>query len=94
MDISKNDVKKMAMLARLNVDDVKAELLAQQYVDIIKYMQVLQSVNTDNIEPLCSPSCHEWAVREDIVKSHSNSTETLSNSPSSDGIYFVVPSII
>lgn len=94
MDISTMDVKKMAMLARLNVDDAKAQLFAQQFADIIKYMDILQNVDTDNIEPLSSPSCHTWFVRDDIVLDYSNSEDTLSNSPCQDDKYFVVPRIV
>ncbi len=94
MAITKEDVQRMASLARLNIDAPTQELFAKQFADIINYMDILSEVNTDNIEPLYSPVLHEATLRPDAVQNEDKRSDVLSNAPQNDGQYFIVPRIV
>ncbi len=94
MAITKEDVQRMASLARLNIDAPTQELFAKQFADIISYMDILSEVDTKGAEPLYSPVLHDAVLREDGVKNEDKREAVLGNAPKSDGQYFVVPRIV
>ena len=94
MAILTSDLNHLCHLAKLSPDAATKERIANQFTDIVNYMDKLSEVNTDGIEPLYSPVMHESAVREDIVKIHQNSESILANAPETDGKYFIVPRIV
>ena len=55
MALTKTEVEKIAHLARLHVSDVEAEEVAKGVSDILALIDKMQSVDTDNVEPLAHP---------------------------------------
>ena len=51
MSISKDDVKYIAALARINVPDDKLEGFTKNLTDIVGYVEQLQKLNVDNVNP-------------------------------------------
>ena len=93
----------VARLARLDLTqgmteaEAKAslELFAQQFDDIIDFMNTLAEVNTDGVEPLYWPLSFPPAPpREDIARKDHTREELLANAPQQDGRFFVVPKIV
>lgn len=92
--ISANDVEHMAQLSRLSINNEDINLFADQFGKILTYMDILQNIDTTNIEPLYSPALHTCPLREDKAKNKREKTDMLSNSPKTDGNYHVVPRIV
>ena len=55
MALTKTEVEKIAHLARLHVTDTEAEEVAKGVSDILGLIDKMQSIDTDNVEPLAHP---------------------------------------
>ncbi len=93
MKISKQEVAKIADLARLEVDEHKLELFAEQLSNILQYMEQLNELDTENVNPLYSPVEHSSIMREDTVYQEYSREEIIKNAPEEDGRYFIVPKV-
>lgn len=94
MEITKEKVARIADLARLELKEEKVEKFALQFSDIIGYMDKMNSLDTDGVEPLFSPSENTSVMREDVAQNNYKRHELLSNAPAQDGQYFIVPKIL
>ena len=92
--IDKSQVKKVAKLARLELSDAEIEEFAGQLSAIIDYVERMNTLNTEAIDPLahCLPVSNVF--REDVVKESLGTEKTLANSPQTDGAFFKVPKIL
>jgi aspartyl-tRNA(Asn)/glutamyl-tRNA(Gln) amidotransferase subunit C len=92
--IDKSQVIKVAKLARLNLSNAETEEFAGQLNAIIDYVERMNKLNTDNVEPMahCLPVSNVF--REDIVKQSLGTEKTLANAPEQDGQFFKVPKIL
>ena len=84
----------MANLARLNVDENEVEKLAGQIGDILAYVDTLEKVNTEGVEPTTHATALSNALREDVVHEHPGTSQTLANAPESEDGMFVVPKVV
>ncbi len=94
MTIDKTTVKKIATLARLEVTDSDIEYFAPQMQGLLKWIDQLQEVNTDNIEPLASVSEINLIWRKDEVTDGDKVEDILANAPEALENFFVVPKIV
>ena len=94
MKISREEVAKVARLARLDLADDKLDLFAGQIDDILQYMDKLGEVDTSSVEPMYSPVAHTTVMRPDAVRREHERSEVLSNAPETDGAFFIVPRIV
>ena len=94
MELSRDDVRKVAALARLKVTENELDSLADDLRAIIGYVEVLNEVDTTGIAPMVHAVELQNVLRpDDIVESLPRSA-ALSNAPRTDGEYFLVPAII
>jgi len=94
MSITRENVAHMAELARLNLDEATQERFARQFSDILRYMDALNAVDTQEVEPLYQPVRHSAAARPDQVKASLDREKLLAGAPEHNGHYFVVPRIV
>ena len=94
MALTKQDVAKVARLARIKMDDDKLEALMPQLSNIIGFVEQLSEVDTDNVEPLASVVDINLRLREDEVTDGGYAKEVLSNAPEELEGYFVVPKVV
>jgi aspartyl-tRNA(Asn)/glutamyl-tRNA(Gln) amidotransferase subunit C len=94
MNIDKETLYKLAHLARLEFDETNAEKMLQDLNGILAFVEKLNEVNTDGIEPLTTMSHEVNALREDVVGEHLDHDIALRNAPSKDTDYFRVPKIL
>ena len=94
MPITQEDVRHMAQLARLDIDDSTQDLFTRQFADILTYMDALGQVDTSNVEPLYSPAQHVGPLRPDAAHNKRERQDVLANAPEKDEEYFVVPRIV
>ncbi len=67
MKLSKDDVKKIAHLARLRLSDEELDRFLPQLTEILSYVEMLQEVNTKGVLETCQVAGLENIMREDIV---------------------------
>ena len=84
----------MAGLARLDLHEDDLEMFAEQIGKILEYVDTLDSVNTDGVEPATHAISLLNAFRNDDEKEHASREAALSNAPEKEDGAFVVPKII
>lgn len=93
-EVTLQDVRHMAMLSRLAIDETEERVFARQFGQILGHMSVLESVDTVNLEPMYSPVVHPGLTREDRARKVRERSQILANAPETDGESFVVPRIV
>ena len=94
MKIDKKTTLKIAKLCRIKVKEHEIEELSAQLSSILNWVEQLNEVNTDNVEPLSNVSMAELPLREDKENSEDKSKEILNNAPEKLEDYFVVPKVV
>ena len=94
MSISKEEVMKVANLARLELSEQEAESMTDQLATILGYVAKLDEVDCQDIAPTTHVLAIENAFRADEVKPSLSQKEALANGPLQNGEAFVVPRII
>ena len=92
--ISSEEVKKVAQLARLELNESEINQHAEQLEKILEYINQLEKINTNNIP--CTTRAIEVVnvLRKDEKKDYKNSEELLDLAPSRENKFFKVPKII
>ena len=91
---SLDDVRKVASLARLKLSDEELEQVAEKIGSILDYVEVLNEVDVSNVEPMAHVADVSNVFRDDAIRESLPREAALSNSPKTDGKYFLVPQII
>ena len=94
MAIDLKTVKHISKLARISLDDKKAKKLAGDLNSIFDFIEKLNKLNTDKIEPLTSIAETTLKLRSDQVKSKNIRYQILKNSPDRNKDFFVVPKVV
>jgi aspartyl-tRNA(Asn)/glutamyl-tRNA(Gln) amidotransferase subunit C len=92
--ITKQDVEYVAALAQLSPDAGTKERLVKEMGEILAYMDKLNELDTDGIEPTMHAIPMTNVFREDAAAPALEREEALANAPKSDGEYFLVPRIL
>jgi len=88
------EVKHIALLSRLKLTPEEIDLYSKQLERILKYIEKLKEVDTENVQPTFYPIPLENVLREDKVTKPFPVEKTLSNTPERSKTYFKVPRII
>ena len=94
MSIDKDTVKHISKLARISLDEKNADSLSKDLTSIMKFIENLNKLNTDKIEPLTSIIDASLKSRKDEVKDGKIRDQILKNSPEKNEEFFVVPKVI
>lgn len=94
MKITSEEVDYVAVLGRLTLNQEEKEKYQAQLDDILKYMDMLNEVPTDGVEPMAGPVEFYTPLREDVVKPSLDIEEALANAPARKGNTFRVPKVI
>jgi len=94
MTIDLKTIKHISKLSRISVDEAKAEKLAGDLNSIFKFIEKLNKLKTDNVEPLTSVAETTLRLRGDEVKSKNIKEEIIKNSPKENKDFFVVPKVV
>ncbi|WP_010529622.1 Asp-tRNA(Asn)/Glu-tRNA(Gln) amidotransferase subunit GatC [Lentibacillus jeotgali] len=93
-DISKDEVKHVANLARLAITEEEADMFTDQLSSIIEYAEQLNELDTEHIEPTTHVLDLKNVMRKDEPKEWISRDEALKNAPDKQDGYFRVPSIL
>uniref|UniRef100_A0A7C4AIH7 Aspartyl/glutamyl-tRNA(Asn/Gln) amidotransferase subunit C n=1 Tax=Thermodesulfovibrio aggregans TaxID=86166 RepID=A0A7C4AIH7_9BACT len=94
MKISKEQVKHIAMLARIELNEDEIELYQEQLSKILDYVEKLNEIDTTEIEPTSHVINLSNVFREDRIKPWLSRDEALKNAPDATDKFFRVPKII
>ena len=94
MSIDKDTVKHISKLARISLDEKKVDSLSKDLTSIMRFIENLNNLNTDKIEPLTSIINASLNSRKDDVKDGKIRDQILKNSPEKNEEFFVVPKVI
>ena len=94
MGINKEDVEKVAKLARLEVSPAEKEAFAKQLSQILTHVETLKKYDTNGIEPTATVLGQVNVFREDIVRPSLPVDKALANAPEREADAFAVPRII
>ncbi len=92
--ISSDEVKKVAELARLELNESEINQHAEQLEKILEYIKQLEKINTEDVP--CTTRAIEVVnvLRKDEKRNYENSEEILDLAPSRENKFFKVPKII
>lgn len=92
------DIRKIAKLAHLEISDEEVALYTPQMADIVKYVEQLNELDIDNIEPMLGGLTDEGeitkSIREDEVVASLGQKAALSQAPSPVAGHFQVPKVL
>lgn len=94
MKVDKKTIRDIAHLARLDVEEKNEEALFNDFNKILSWMDKLNEVNTDQVEPLIHMSEEVNVLRHDEPINTLKHEEALFNAPKKDSDYFRVPKFL
>ena len=94
MSIDTTIAAKVAKLARIKVEDDALPALAQEFNDILGFIEQLNEVDVDGIEPMTSVTPQKLKRREDVVSDGDQQDKVLTNAPDAREGFFAVPKVV
>ena len=94
MKITREEVRRVAVLSRLQLSPEEEELMTEQLDAILQYMEKLNQLDTTNVEPLAHVVDIVNAFRDDRVVHEPQPENLLANAPAKEKTFFKVPKII
>lgn len=94
MKISKDEVEKMAHLARLDIDEPLKEVLSEQLSHILDYIDKLTDVDVEGVIPSSGAAFLNNVLREDRLGVSPGPDVTLANAPERDEDFYLVPRVV
>lgn len=93
--ISKDQIKSLASLSKIYIDDETAVKLQKELDSILDYVEILNTVDTDKIEPTAQVTGLTDVTRQDTIIDYKTTHEDLmSNVPTKDGKYIKVKRVL
>jgi aspartyl-tRNA(Asn)/glutamyl-tRNA(Gln) amidotransferase subunit C len=93
MSIARQEVLKIAHLARLCIDDDEIEGLTRDLATIVDYVGQLQSVDTRDVEPFAHAAALHNVFRDDEPQESLPVDAALANAPARQGAFYRVPGV-
>ncbi|MGL4515031.1 MAG: Asp-tRNA(Asn)/Glu-tRNA(Gln) amidotransferase subunit GatC [Lacipirellulaceae bacterium] len=94
MAITRDDVAKAALLARLEPTPEQLDALTPQLAEVVAYVDQLAAVNTEGVEPMAHGVELRNVLRDDVVQPSLSRDEALGGAPRHDGVGFRVPAVL
>ena len=94
MSIDKNQVKKVAKLSRISLDDRKLESLSKDLDSILNFVEELNKLDTNKTQPLTSIVDKTLEPRKDKIDDGKIKDQILKNSPDKNEEFFIVPKVV
>ena len=94
MSIDNSIVKKISKLSKLKIRSESEDKMAEEVNNILNWVESLQEVNTEEIEPLLSVLNEKMPLRDDEVVMDDNQGDILNNAPEKKSGFLVVPKVV
>lgn len=94
MQVDENTVRRIARLARISITDEEAKSLESELSGILNWVEQLDEVKTDGVEPMTRVVAQDLKMRDDQVTDGEIADDIVKNAPMVDDHYFVVPKVV
>ena len=94
MALTRETVRHIALLARLDLSEQEEEQFTDQLGHILEHFEKLAALDTGTVEPTATVVDMAAAYRDDVVSNPPATEELRANAPARDGDFFKVPKII
>lgn len=94
MSLSRDDVAKVATLARLALDEQELGRMTRELSTIVGFVSLLEELDTANVEPLAHPLGTTNVFRDDVPRPSLPVESALATAPKQDGECFLVPAVL
>ena len=94
MSVDLNTVRRIARLARIALNDAETPHLQDEINAILKFVDALDAVDVEGVEPMTSVIPMQLPMREDVVADGNIAPLVLANAPLTEDGFFVVPKVI
>lgn len=94
MSVTKDEVRHIARLARLSVSEDRLDTLASELNGILDWIEQLDEVDVEGVEPMTTAVESALPMREDKVTAKGDREAILKNAPKSEEGFFVVPKAV
>ncbi len=94
MSLDPATVRRIAKLSRLHLEDADIPRIQGELNSILGWIEQLNAVNVDGIEPLTGAAAMAMRMREDVVTDGGIADAVLANAPDRAGPYYAVPKVV
>ena len=94
MSLTREDVRKIAFLARIRIADAELDTLAGELNNIIGWVEQLGEVDTSGVQPMTSVAEMTLRRRVDAVTDGNVTEKVLANAPDREGDFYAVPKVV
>ena len=94
MSIDRATAARVAKLARIKVDESSLDILADEFNQILGFIEQLNEVDVEGVEPMTSVSPQKLKRRKDQVSDGDQQERVLSNAPDAREGFFAVPKVV
>lgn len=94
MSLSREDVEKVSLLARLQLTDDELDVMTGQLANVVEYFEQLNELDTENIEPMAHAVEIVNVLAADEVRESFDRDDVLANSPKRDDECYRVPAVL
>jgi aspartyl-tRNA(Asn)/glutamyl-tRNA(Gln) amidotransferase subunit C len=94
MSVDTATVKRVARLARIAVTDEEAEAMRASLNDILSFVEQLNEVDVEGVEPMTSVQPMPMKQRRDEVTEGGRAEDVIANAPATEDGFFVVPKVV
>ncbi len=94
MEFDNKNLLKLGKLARISIKDDKLDSLSEDLNSILKFVDQLKDIKTDQADPTSNSLEQKLLSREDIVEKINEAEDVLKNAPEKEMNFYVVPKVI
>jgi len=94
MSVNQDTVRRIAHLARIKVEEADVPRLEGELNEILNFIEMLNEVDTGNIEPMTSVVAMDMKKRTDVVTDGGYPDKVTANAPLSEDNFFLVPKVV
>jgi aspartyl-tRNA(Asn)/glutamyl-tRNA(Gln) amidotransferase subunit C len=94
MSVDQATVRRIARLARIRISDNEVPKLESELNHILGWIEMMDEVDTDNVEPMTSVVENTMRLREDVVSDGGYPEQVTGNAPATDENFFMVPKVV
>ena len=94
MSLSREDVEKVSLLARLRLSDAELDQMTAQLGQIVGYVEQLAELDTDNVKPMAHAMEVANVLAEDFSRPSLDRNQILANAPKRDEECYRVPAVL
>ena len=94
MEFDKNSLLKLGKLSKIKIDDDKLSSLSKDLGSILNFIDRLQSLDTEEVDPTSNSLDQSLVMRDDIAIDKNSAKEILENAPEKELDFFSVPKVI